>query len=77
MHVHGPCCSCHRRSRSCVGLENVSESGFRFPSIMVLPTSGLVLACDGIEAFGDLLQLNLVSLSMANNNGLDKTVGIV
>lgn len=77
MHVHDPCCSSRRRSRSCVGLEDVSGSEFGFLRIIVSPTSGLVLACSGIEAFGDLLQLNLVSLSMANNNSLDKTVDIV
>jgi hypothetical protein len=40
-------------------------------------TSGLVLASDWVERFWDLLQLDIVTLSVANHNSLNQAVHIL
>lgn len=78
MHDRGPGCGFRRRSRFCGDLLTKDEiTVYVVDWVLRELTSGLVLASDWVEHFRNLLQLDIMTLSVTDHDGLNQTVHIL
>jgi hypothetical protein len=77
MHARVRCCNFHHRSIICADLRNLLANAYSSTMEPWEFTFCLIFASHWVEAFGNVLQLDIMSRSMANHDGLDQTIHVL